>query len=93
MPFFVCRRGILCLRAFGAFVGVLSCPGLNGAIRALEWHLSGGAPADGKWLKLGGGVTGGVTNWGYILRKLGLQNSCQRNREEGWQKAKIESKV
>jgi len=26
---------------------------------------------------LGTGVTGGVTKWGYIFRKVGLQNSCQ----------------
>ena len=24
-----------------------------------------------------GGVTGGVTKWGYIFEKVGLQNSCQ----------------
>jgi len=26
---------------------------------------------------LGTGVTGGVTKWGYIFEKVGLQNSCQ----------------
>ena len=26
---------------------------------------------------LGGGVTAGVTKWGYICQKVELQNSCQ----------------
>ena len=30
-----------------------------------------------------GGVTGGVTKWGYIFGKLGLQNSCPRIPCEG----------
>lgn len=29
------------------------------------------------WVILGTGVTGGVTKWGYIFEKVGLQNSCQ----------------
>ena len=33
--------------------------------------------------KIGGGVTGGVTKWGYIFGKLGLQNSCPRIPCEG----------
>ena len=78
---------------FGASVGVLLRPGLNDVIRALEWQLKAYTPDGEKWQKTGGGVTGGVTNWGYIFQKLGLQNSCPRNRVEVCEKSKIESKV
>ena len=46
-----------------------------------------------KVLKMRGGVTGGVTKWGYIFGKLGLQNSCPRIPCEGGQRAKKWSKV
>ena len=44
--------------------------GLNGGRSMLEWHWNGGRVRDFlRWenrAKIGGGVTGGVTNWGYI---------------------------
>lgn len=36
-------------------------------------ELSGSPFLCPKWSILGSGVTGGVTNWGYIFRKVGLQ--------------------
>lgn len=36
-------------------------------------ELSGSPFLCPKWLILGSGVTSGVTNWGYIFRKVGLQ--------------------
>lgn len=63
MAFFVCRRVILCLWAFGASVGVLLRPGLNDVIRALEWQLKAYTPDGEKWQKTGGGWTGGRTKW------------------------------
>ena len=63
---------------------------LNGVMMALEGCGSGkvrvpftGSKMGGNGRKIGGGVTGGVTKWGYIFEKLGLQNSCPRIPCEG----------
>jgi len=46
-----------------------------------------------KTLILGGGVTAGVTKWGYICRKVGLQNSFQHPPVKWLPKNKKRSKV
>lgn len=52
---------------------------INGRVAGGEIEKKGGC-----WrAKNGGGVTTGVTKWGYIFRKLGLQNSVFRIRVQG----------
>ena len=46
-----------------------------------------------KTLILGGVVTAGVTKWGYICQKVGLQNSYQHPHRKWLPKNKKKSKV
>ena len=62
-----------------ASVGFILGPRLNGVLMALEGggcrkvHVSVTGDKTGRnWRKMGGGVTGGVTNWGYILWVTGV---------------------
>ena len=93
--------GLFCLWAVKSFVyGRLASVGfilrlrLNSVMMALEGCGSGkvrvpfpGSKMGGNGRKIGGGVTGGVTKWGYIFGKLGLQNSCPSIPCEGVEKS------
>ena len=80
--------------AFSASVGFILRPRLNGVLMALEGcgcrkvHVSVmGDKTVGNGRKIGGGYSGGYSNWIFIFRKLDIQNSCPRIPCEGGAKS------
>lgn len=76
----VCACGSFRLLSYNCLsVGVLRvcvafpCQCGDGGYMALEWRSGVCGQMTAKNREIGGGVTGGVTKWGYIFEKVGLQ--------------------